>query len=89
MAYPLSVLDLASVGSATAYSYTPQEHAVVRARRALQLFGNPDTVRAQIDAHVQETGANEVMVTCMIHSHAERMRSYELLAERFGLRPYP
>ena len=70
---------------ATAYRYTPHEQAVVRARRALQINGTPETVRAQIESEVQETGANEVMVTSMIHNHVERMRSYELLAESFGL----
>lgn len=80
---------LPSPEEATAYPYTPQEQAVVRARRAIQFIVSPATVRAGIDALVQETGANEVMVTSMVHSHAERMRSYELLAERFGLRPSP
>ncbi len=80
---------LPSPEEATAYPYTPQEQAVVRARRAIQFIGSPATVRAGIDAQVQETGANQVMVTSMVHSHAERMRSYELLAESFGLRPSP
>jgi alkanesulfonate monooxygenase SsuD/methylene tetrahydromethanopterin reductase-like flavin-dependent oxidoreductase (luciferase family) len=80
---------LPSPEEATAYPYTPQEQAVVRARRAIQFIGSPATVRAGIDALVQETGANEVMVTSMVHSHAERMRSYELLAESVGLRPSP
>lgn len=70
---------------ATAYPYTPHEQAVVRARRALKYIGTPTTVRAQIDALVRETGASKVMVTSMIYSHAERMRSYEFLAESFGL----
>jgi hypothetical protein len=34
---------------------------------------------------MEETGATEVMVSTMIHSHGERLRSYELLAEAFGL----
>jgi luciferase family oxidoreductase group 1 len=80
---------LPSPEDATAYPYTPQEQTVVRARRALQLIGSPVTVRAGIDALVQETGANEVMVTSMMHSHAERIRSCELLAESFGLRAHP
>lgn len=80
---------LPSPEEATAYPYTPQEQAVVRARRALQFIGSPVTVRAGIDALVQETSANEVMVASMMHSHAERMSSYELLAESFGLRSHP
>jgi hypothetical protein len=42
-------------------------------------------VRARLDELIVETGADELMVTSMIHSHAERLHSYELLAEMFGL----
>jgi hypothetical protein len=34
---------------------------------------------------VEATGADEVMITTMIYDHAARRRSYELLAEAFGL----
>jgi luciferase family oxidoreductase group 1 len=68
---------------ALAYTYTPQEQAAVRERRALLIVGNPEKVRARIEQMVAETEANEVMVTSLIHSHAERLRSYELLAEVF------
>ncbi|HYU35321.1 MAG TPA: hypothetical protein VEW48_24470 [Thermoanaerobaculia bacterium] len=32
-----------------------------------------------------ETGADEVMISFLIHSHPERLRSYELLADVFEL----
>ena len=34
---------------------------------------------------IAATKADEVMVTTMIYDHAARRRSYELLAEAFGL----
>lgn len=73
---------------ALAHPYTPQEQAAVRERRALLIVGNPEKVRARIEEMVAETEADEVMVSSLIHSHAERLRSYELLAEVFA-RPVP
>lgn len=76
---------LPSPEEAMAYPYTPQERVTVREYRALHLIGSPASVRAQIEALLEEVEAEEVMVSSMIHSHDERLRSYELLAEAFGL----
>lgn len=66
---------------ASTYPYTPHERAIVRNYRALLVTGSPDTVRERILATVEETGADEIMISTMIHSHEERLRSYELVAE--------
>ncbi len=79
---------LPSPEEAMAYPYTPMERAQMLASRARHIIGSPSTVRAQLDDLIDQTGANELMVTTMIHSHAERVRSYELLAESFAL-PQP
>jgi alkanesulfonate monooxygenase SsuD/methylene tetrahydromethanopterin reductase-like flavin-dependent oxidoreductase (luciferase family) len=50
--------------------------------------GSPKTVRAKLEALVAETRADEVMVTTMVYDHAARKRSYELLAQAFGLKPH-
>jgi DNA-nicking Smr family endonuclease len=42
-------------------------------------------VKAKLEALIASTKADEVMVTTMIHGHAARKRSYELLAQAFGL----
>jgi alkanesulfonate monooxygenase SsuD/methylene tetrahydromethanopterin reductase-like flavin-dependent oxidoreductase (luciferase family) len=76
---------LPSPKEAAAYPYTPQERAIVRSYRSLNFVGTPTSVREQLLARVAETGADEVMVISTIHSHAERLRSYELLAEAFNL----
>ena len=41
-------------------------------------------VRAALDALVRETGVDELMVTTMVHDHADRLRSFELLADVWG-----
>ena len=70
---------------ALAYPYTPRERAIAESYRALTFVGTPAVVRERIDALVQETGADEVMVITTVHSHAARRRSYELLAAEYGL----
>jgi luciferase family oxidoreductase group 1 len=52
-------------------------------RRAV--LGSPATVRAGLEEVVEEYGAEEVIVVTITHDHAARRRSYELIAEAFGL----
>ncbi|HLG88656.1 MAG TPA: LLM class flavin-dependent oxidoreductase [Alphaproteobacteria bacterium] len=49
------------------------------------VVGAPMTVKAQIDAVAREYGAEEVMVVTIVHDHQARRRSYELIAEAFGM----
>jgi luciferase family oxidoreductase group 1 len=51
------------------------------------IIGNPEQVRAQLEAVAEGYGAEEVMVVTITHSHAARLRSYELIAEAFDLTP--
>jgi luciferase family oxidoreductase group 1 len=52
-------------------------------RRAV--VGSPETVRAQLEALAAEYGAEELIAVTITHDHGARRRSYELLAEAFGL----
>ncbi len=76
---------LPSPEEAQAYPYTPTERAQIEASRARHVIGSPSVVRAQLDELIAQTGADELMITTMVHAHAERLHSYELLAEQFGL----
>jgi luciferase family oxidoreductase group 1 len=51
------------------------------------IVGSPEKVRAEIEAVAVEYGAEEVIVVTITHDHQARRRSYELLAEAFGLEP--
>jgi hypothetical protein len=42
-------------------------------------------VKERIDALVSATRADEVMITTMVFDHAARKRSYELIADAYGL----
>jgi alkanesulfonate monooxygenase SsuD/methylene tetrahydromethanopterin reductase-like flavin-dependent oxidoreductase (luciferase family) len=50
----------------------------------LGVIGTPDRVRAQIEAAVADCGADEAMIVGFIHDHAERLRSFELIAAAFA-----
>jgi luciferase family oxidoreductase group 1 len=52
-------------------------------RRAL--LGTGESVAEQLRGVVAEYGAEEAIVVCITYDHGDRRRSYELLAEAFGL----
>jgi len=72
---------------AAEYVFTPTEREIVRGWTAPLIRGAPDRVRTELEALVQGTGADELMITTMVHSPAERLRSYELVAEAWSLAP--
>jgi luciferase family oxidoreductase group 1 len=62
----------------------PQEKAMLAGVLSCTAIGSPDTVRRELRAFVERTGADEVMVTSQIHDHAARLRSYEITAQVMG-----
>jgi luciferase family oxidoreductase group 1 len=70
---------------AAEYRYTPLEREIVKAWTASHIVGDPREVRARIEELVDRTGADELIVTTMMHGARERVRSYELLAGALGL----
>lgn len=62
-------------------SFAPYEKAMIDRALACAIVGSADTVRAGLRAFVQQTGADELMVTGQIHSHEARLRSFQILAE--------
>jgi luciferase family oxidoreductase group 1 len=71
---------------ADAYPYTPLDREVFHSRLAGQLVGSPDTVRQQADELLAATEADELMLTTMVHDHADRVRGYEMFADIAELR---
>jgi len=70
---------------AAARAYTEREAAYIRSQRARVVLGDPDTVRARLLALADQYGADELMVLTITGDYASRRRSYELIAEAFGL----
>jgi alkanesulfonate monooxygenase SsuD/methylene tetrahydromethanopterin reductase-like flavin-dependent oxidoreductase (luciferase family) len=58
---------------------------VVRDRTATQFVGDPDEVADKLDTLRRVTGADELVITSVTHRHADRLRSHELIAKRWGL----
>jgi luciferase family oxidoreductase group 1 len=77
-------LPLASPEDAAAYDYTPVDRTRIAQSRARLSIGAPTTVMARLTPLIEQTKADEVMVTTMIFGHAARKRSYELLAKAFA-----
>jgi len=61
--------------------WAPQERAGVHSMLAASAVGSAASVRQQLQALVDQTGADELIVAGAVHDHAARLRSYELLAE--------
>jgi luciferase family oxidoreductase group 1 len=80
-------LPLASPEEAAAYPYSPAELGLIARNRRRLFVGTKATVLEPLSQMIAATKADEVMITTMVYDHAARRRSYELLAEAFGLRP--
>ena len=68
------------------YSETlsPPERAMLDAFLSCSAIGSAQTVRNSVQAFVERTGADELMITSQIHDHEARLRSYRILAETVG-----
>jgi luciferase family oxidoreductase group 1 len=53
------------------------------ARRGI--VGSPETVKAGLEALGEQYGADELILVTIVYDHDARRRSYELVAEQFGL----
>jgi luciferase family oxidoreductase group 1 len=66
---------------AMAHDYSPQEEAIVSQYRKLQVQGTPKDVAERLRERAQSAGAQEIMVSTMVHDPEARLRSHALLAE--------
>ena len=61
--------------------WTEYEEAAVQYMMSYSFIGSPGEVRKELQAFVDETGVNELMITSHIYDHQARLRSYEILTE--------
>ncbi|HET9378207.1 MAG TPA: hypothetical protein VFO40_24785, partial [Chthoniobacterales bacterium] len=66
---------------ASAYQYSVGEKEMLKYARLHYFAGGPTTLREKLLEHVGPTGVDELMIITTIYGHAQRMRSYELIAE--------
>ncbi|QMU75480.1 LLM class flavin-dependent oxidoreductase [Streptacidiphilus sp. PB12-B1b] len=71
---------------ARALPWSDEDRALVADRVDTQFVGTARQVADQLELLRDATGADELVVTTITHDHADRVRSYELLAEEWSRR---
>ncbi|MDP4213334.1 MAG: LLM class flavin-dependent oxidoreductase [Bacteroidota bacterium] len=67
------------------YVFSPAELERIRYNSGRIVSGTPEDVREQLLQLAGDLDTSEIMVTSMTHSQTDRFRSFELLAEVFGI----
>ncbi len=80
-------IQMCSPEEAAQHEFTPMEREIVRGWHAPLVMGDPQQVRTQLDDLVDRFGVDELMLTTMLYAQADRLRSYELVAEAWNLSP--
>lgn len=70
---------------ALAEDFSATEVNAMRSQRSRRLVGTPKTLRAEIDTLVHASEADEVIVLTNTPRFGDRLRSYQLLAQTFGV----
>ncbi|GIF38273.1 LLM class flavin-dependent oxidoreductase [Actinoplanes xinjiangensis] len=79
----LGAVPFPSIEEAEAYEWTDLDRQLVADRVATRFAGSPRTVAEGLRTLQRVTGADELLVTTITHDHAERVRSFELLAKEW------
>jgi alkanesulfonate monooxygenase SsuD/methylene tetrahydromethanopterin reductase-like flavin-dependent oxidoreductase (luciferase family) len=66
--------------------WTDADRELVNDRVDTQFVGSPTKVADKLEQLRDATGADELLVTSITHDHADRVRSYQLLAEEWQRR---
>jgi luciferase family oxidoreductase group 1 len=61
--------------------WTPHERAAIEHRMQYAAIGDRESVRDQLARIIEETAADEIIITSQIYDHAARLRSFEIAAE--------
>ena len=74
---------------AAAHPFEDGDLERMRSKRSRQIIGTPDEVRQRIDALVEETAADEVVILTITPTFEDRVRSYELIAGAYAREDVP
>ncbi|MGW9113768.1 LLM class flavin-dependent oxidoreductase [Microbacterium sp. NPDC055683] len=81
----LGAVPFPAPDEALSHPLTADEQRIVQDRLDTQFTGSPATVAERLETLQRVTGADELLVTTLTHDPADRIRSFELLAEVWGL----
>jgi alkanesulfonate monooxygenase SsuD/methylene tetrahydromethanopterin reductase-like flavin-dependent oxidoreductase (luciferase family) len=79
-------IQFPTAAEARAIPWTDEDRDLVTDRVDTQFAGSPKQVADQLEQLQEATGADELVVTTITHDHADRVRSYQLLAEEWARR---
>jgi alkanesulfonate monooxygenase SsuD/methylene tetrahydromethanopterin reductase-like flavin-dependent oxidoreductase (luciferase family) len=79
-------IEFPTPAQARAYAWTDDDRALVADRIETQFVGSPAQVADQLERLRDATEADELIVTTITHEHADRVRSFELLAQEWSKR---
>ena len=79
-------IEFPTPDEAAAYVWTDDDRDLVKDRVDTQFVGSPKTVVDGLAQLQEATGADELIITTITHDHADRVRSYELLAQEWQAR---
>ena len=74
-----------TVETALAFPYSQPELDYVNYARSRAAVGDPDQVKARLEAVAEEFAADELILLSITYDFAARLRSYDLVAEAFHL----
>ena len=72
---------------ALAFDYTEPEREYLEVLKRRSIYGNPEQVRERLLTMGERYGVDDFVVVTITYDYAARLRSYELLAEAFGMEP--
>ncbi|HTT59322.1 MAG TPA: LLM class flavin-dependent oxidoreductase [Acidimicrobiales bacterium] len=78
---------LPSPEEAAAYPFSDEERLFVNESLASHVIGDPATVRRGLVELAKRTNADELMLSTRTHDYEARARSFQLIAECWGLTP--
>src|SRR5262249_33081825 len=79
------LIPVPTVETALRFVAEHPETADALGRRRRAIVGGPSLVRRELEALAAAYGADELMIVTITYDHQARRRSYELIAEAFGL----
>jgi alkanesulfonate monooxygenase SsuD/methylene tetrahydromethanopterin reductase-like flavin-dependent oxidoreductase (luciferase family) len=74
-----------SIEEAEAYPYSREERLRIAFNRRRMVIGAPEQAKARLLELAEQYGVEELVIVTICYDFAARLRSYELLAQVFGL----
>lgn len=65
--------------------WSPMEKAQAMSMLARSIIGSPETVRRGMEALIEETAADELIIVSDVYDHSKRLRSLEIIADVAGV----